>query len=397
MYFIIALICTLTSAYGLRGPRHFFMSPTGTGIGSHRRLCSMMSKSDADRSNIGTKKLKVSVYSCKPYDAKYLSIANEKYGHKLEFHPEVLNAKTAAFAQGSEVICSFVNDVLDSACLEVLYNGGTRFLALRCAGFDSVELDKAAEKGILVARVPSYSPYAVAEHTLALILAVNRNTHRAYNRVRDNNFSLDGLIGFDLHGKTVGIIGTGKIGSITGSILQGFGCRILAYDKFPDAACKAKGFEYVSLSELLAQSDIVSLHAPLNADTLHIIDATAIAQMKHGIVLVNTSRGGLVDTDAVIAGLKSGKIARLALDVYEKERPLFFEDHSDTIITDDTFQRLQAFNNVIITGHQAFFTVEALTNIAESTLFNIECFASGAECPNLVTPVNKGVYKPIRI
>ena len=263
--------------------------------------------------------------------------------------------------------------------------GGTRLIALRCAGFNNVDLKAAAELGMTVVRVPAYSPYAVAEHTVALILTLNRKLHRAYNRVREGNFSLDGLLGFDLHGRTVGIVGTGKIGRIVGQILQGFGCKILAYDLYPNPEFEASGAQYVEPLELAAKSDIITLHCPLTPETHHIVNAETINYIKPGVMLVNTSRGALIDTKAIIDGLKSKKIGYLALDVYEQEEDLFFEDLSNEVIQDDVFQRLLTFPNVIITGHQAFFTENALKNIAETTLSNITDFEKGKSCPNQVS------------
>jgi D-lactate dehydrogenase len=252
------------------------------------------------------------------------------------------------------------------------------------AGFNHVDLEAARDLDLTLLRVPAYSPYAVAEHAVAMILSLNRKIYRAYNRVREGNFALDGLLGFDLHGKTVGIVGTGKIGTLTAKILHGFGCRLLGYDVFPSPDCQALGLQYVALPELFAASDIVSLHCPLLPETYHLINAGAIEQMKPGIMLINTSRGQLIDTKAVIKGLKSGKIGYLGLDVYEQETDLFFEDLSDRVIQDDVFQRLLTFPNVLITGHQAFFTQEALQNIAETTIGNITDFEQGRTCPNQI-------------
>jgi len=267
--------------------------------------------------------------------------------------------------------------------LKAIAAGGTKLIALRCAGFNNIDLAVAKELGITVVRVPAYSPYAVAEHTVGLILTLNRKFHRAYARVREGNFSLDGLLGFDLHDRTVGIIGTGRIGAITAQILHGFGCQILAYDKYPNPDCKAIAL-YVDLPELFNKSDIISLHCPLTPETHHLINAEAIAQMKQNVMLINTSRGALIDTEAVITGLKSGKVGYLGLDVYEQEADLFFEDLSNTVIQDDVFERLLTFPNVVITGHQAFFTEDALRNIAETTLTNISDFERGNTCLNIL-------------
>ncbi|PSB52076.1 hydroxyacid dehydrogenase, partial [filamentous cyanobacterium Phorm 6] len=273
---------------------------------------------------------------------------------------------------------------LDAPTLRAIAQNGVRLLALRSAGFNHVDLAVARDLDLTLLRVPAYSPYAVAEHAVAMILSLNRKIHRAYNRVREGNFALDGLLGFDLHGKTVGIVGTGRIGAITAQILHGFGCRLLGYDVYQNPDCVALGMEYVALPELFAASDIVSLHCPLIPETYHLINAGAIEQMKPGIMLINTSRGQLIDTKAVIKGLKSGKIGYLGLDVYEQETDLFFEDLSNHVIQDDVFQRLLTFPNVLITGHQAFFTEEALKNIAESTIGNITDFEQGRTSPNQI-------------
>jgi D-lactate dehydrogenase len=328
--------------------------------------------------------MKVAVFSAKPYDRQFLAQVNQKYGHQLRFFDPSLDAQTASLASGFEAVCVFVNDRLDRQTIEILSNQGVKLIALRCAGYNNVDLDAAEEFGLAVVRVPAYSPYAVAEHAIALILTLNRQIHRAYYRVREGNFALNGLLGFDLHGRTVGIIGTGKIGRLTGQILNGFGCRILAYDLNPDQEFAEQYGEYVSLEDLLAQSDIISLHCPLTDDTQHLIDTTAIDQMKSGVMLINTSRGRLIDTKAVIRGLKSKQIGYLGLDVYEQEGKLFFEDLSGEIIQDDDFERLLTFPNVIITGHQAFFTADALNNIAETTLSNIKAIALNQPCDNLV-------------
>jgi len=322
--------------------------------------------------------MQVTVYSTKAYDRRYLEAANAGR-HRLTFVEAHLSATTAGLAANSQAICVFVNDHVDRPTLVQLSQLGVRLIALRCAGFNNVDLKTARELDIKVARVPAYSPHAVAEHTVGLILALNRKLHRAYNRVREGNFALDGLLGFDLYGKTVGIVGTGKIGEVVARILTGFGCTVLAVDPAPNPLCVQLGVRYVSWAELCAGSDIVSLHCPLTPLTRHLVNAAAIERMKDGVMLVNTSRGAIVDTRAVIAGLKSRRIGNLALDVYEEEDDLFFEDLSTRIIDDDIFMRLLTFPNVLITGHQAFFTHEALTNIAEQTLENIGSFeVSGA-------------------
>ncbi len=328
--------------------------------------------------------MKVAVFSTKSYDRTFLEAANAGGQHELVFFEPRLNLETSVLAAGFPAVCAFVNDCLDAKTLRAIAQNGVRLLALRSAGFNHVDLAAASDLDLTLVRVPAYSPYAVAEHAVAMILCLNRSIHRAYNRVREGNFALDGLLGFDLHGKTVGIVGTGRIGAITAKILHGFGCRLLGYDVSPNPDCEALGMEYVSLQELFGASDIVSLHCPLIPETYHLIGAKAIEQMKPGMMLINTSRGQLIDTKAVTKGLKSGKIGNLGLDVYEQETDLFFEDLSNQVIQDDVFQRLLTFPNVLITGHQAFFTEEALKNIAESTIANITDFEQGRACPNQI-------------
>jgi D-lactate dehydrogenase len=319
--------------------------------------------------------VKVAVFSTRPYDEHFLNEANADQ-HELVYFEVKLSPTTAPLAVGHEAVCAFVNDDLSREVLEQLAKGGVRLIALRSAGFNHVDLVAAQELGLTAMRVPAYSPYAVAEHALALLLALNRKLHRAYNRVREGNFSLDGLLGFDLHGKTIGIIGTGKIGAVFAGIMSGFGCRLLAYDPIPN-----KGLEhlvsYLSLEQLLTESDVISLHCPLTPETHHLINQTSVNQMKPGVVLINTSRGALVDTPAVIEGLKDGKIGYLGLDVYEEEGDLFFEDLSNHVIQDDVFSRLLTFPNVLITGHQGFFTKEAVVKIAEATMANLTSFERG--------------------
>lgn len=329
--------------------------------------------------------MQVAVFSTKSYDRKFLEAANTEHQHELVFIEPRLTPETSMLAAGSQAVCAFVNDQLDAQTLTGLASQGIKLIALRSAGFNNVDITKATELGLTVVRVPAYSPYAVAEHTIGLILTLNRRIHRAYARIREGNFSLEGLIGFDLHGKTVGIVGTGKIGTITAQILKAFGCKLVAYDKSPNSDCQDLGIEYVSLPQLFATADIITLHCPLIPDTHHLINAQTIAQMKTGVMLINTSRGALIDTKAVINGLKSGKIGYLGLDVYEQEGDLFFEDLSDKVIQDDLFERLLTFPNVLITGHQAFFTVDALSSIAKTTLANISDFEQGS-CPNQVKP-----------
>lgn len=321
--------------------------------------------------------MKTAVFSAKLYDRKFLNAANSVGQHDLEFFETRLTPATARLAAGFEAVCPFVNDVVDAEVLTQLAAGGTRLIALRSAGFNHVDLREAESLGLTVVRVPAYSPHAVAEHTIGLILTLNRKIHRAYNRVREGNFSLEGLLGFDLNGTTAGIIGTGKIGMIVARLLAAFGCRVLAYDLFPNPSALPKGAEYADLKTVLDQSDIVSLHCPLTPETHHLINETSIEKMKKEVMLINTSRGGLIDTNGLIAGLKSGQIGSVGLDVYEEEGDLFFEDLSQTIIQDDRFMRLLSFPNVLITGHQAFFTREAVRSIAEITLSNISAFENG--------------------
>jgi D-lactate dehydrogenase len=288
-----------------------------------------------------------------------------------------LSEQTAGLAAGFQAVCVFVNDNVDARVVDKVASLGVRLIALRCAGYNNVDLKAAAKRGLTVVRVRGYSPYAVAEHAVGLMLALNRKLHRAYNRVREGNFALDGLLGFDVHGKTAGIIGTGKIGTVVAQILVGFGCEMLAFDPVPNETCRSSGVQYVKLEDLLAQSHIVSLHCPLTLENKHMIDASALRKMRDGLMLINTSRGALIDTMAVIEALKSSRIGALGLDVYEEEEQLFFEDRSGLIIPDDVFARLLTFPNVIITGHQAFFTREALENIAATTIDNITRFENG--------------------
>jgi len=315
----------------------------------------------------------VAIFSTKKYDREFLQTANASR-HQLTFFQPLLNEETVGLATGFDAICVFVNDQVNAAVIAKLHSLGVRLIALRCAGYNNVDLAAATKHGITVVRVPAYSPYAVAEHAIALMLALNRKVHRAYNRVREGNFALDGLVGFDMHGKTVGVIGTGQIGTVVAQILTGFGCPTLAFDPFPNPTCRSLGVRYVELNELLAQSDVISLHCPLTPENKHIINDAAIARMKNGVMLINTSRGALLDTVAIIDALKSGKIGYLGLDVYEEEEEIFFEDRSGLILSDDVFARLLTFPNVIITGHQAFFTREALLNIAGTTIENITKF-----------------------
>lgn len=329
--------------------------------------------------------MRVAVYSTKSYDRAFLTEANERHRHELRFLEPRLDAATAVLAGDDPAVCAFVNDQLDEAVLERLADQGTRLVALRCAGFNQVDVAAADRLGLTVARVPGYSPHAVAEHAVGLILALDRRLHRAYARVREGNFSLEGLLGFDLHGRTVGIVGTGKIGLAFARIMAGFGCRLLAHDPMPSEEARAAGVDYVDRDRLLAESDIVALHCPLTPETHHLIDAAALSRMKAGVMLINTARGALIDTRAVIAALKTEKLGYLGIDVYEEEAELFFEDESDKVLRDDVFARLLTFPNVLVTGHQGFFTREALERIAETTLGNVSAFAAGRSSGNEVT------------
>ena len=328
--------------------------------------------------------MKIAVFSTKQYDRASLNAANAGR-HEIRYFEPHLELVTAPLARGHDAVCVFVNDRLDAPVLDALDREGVRLIALRCAGFNNVDVPATQRLGMAVVRVPAYSPHAVAEHTVALMLALNRKLHRAFNRVREGNFALEGLLGFDLHGRTAGVIGTGKIGAVVVQILRGFGCDVLASDPFPDEACRKLGARYVSLDELLGASDIITLHCPLTSENHHLIDAAALAQMKSGAMLINTSRGGLLDTRAVIDALKSGKLGHLGLDVYEEEAEMFFEDLSSTILRDDIFTRLLTFPNVLITGHQGFFTREALNNIAGTTIGNITEFEETGSAANVVT------------
>ncbi|MBW8782631.1 MAG: 2-hydroxyacid dehydrogenase [Verrucomicrobia bacterium] len=328
----------------------------------------------------------IAVFSAKPYDRRYFTAANAARGHRLSFHEERLTPETARLAHGSETVCAFVNDRLDAGVLARLAAGGTRLIALRSAGYNHVDLVAAAALGLTVVYVPGYSPHAVAEHTVALLLTLNRRIHQAHARVRRGDFSLDGLMGFDLEGKTFGLVGTGRIGTITGRIMQGFGCRVLACDPFPSDEAREAGFVFCELDELLARSDVVSLHCPLVPATRHLINATTLERMKPGATLLNTSRGGLIDTPATIAAIESGQLGRLGLDVYENEAGFFYEDHSAGPLADETLARLIALPNVLVTGHQGFLTHEALGNIAETTLKSVDDFAAGRPCPLALRP-----------
>ncbi|WP_370979892.1 2-hydroxyacid dehydrogenase [Agaribacterium sp. ZY112] len=318
--------------------------------------------------------MKVAVFNSKPYDKE--SFKRHHTEHLLSFFSPGLSEDTLPMAAGFDVVCCFVNDRVNAAVIEGLAELGVKLIALRCAGFNNVDLEAAKRCGLLVCRVPEYSPNTVAEHAVALILDLNRNIHRAFNRIRENDYSLQGLQGFEVNGKTVGVIGTGTIGYTFARIMKGFGCKVIAYDPQQNDRFKSVG-DYVELEQLWAQSDIISLHCPLVASTYHLVNVNSIPLMKDRVMLINTSRGGLVDTPAVIEGLKSGKIGWLGLDVYEEEAGLFFENYSNRILTDDVFARLLTFPNVVVTGHQAFFSNEALETIAQTTLANIDAFAKG--------------------
>ena len=317
---------------------------------------------------------KIAFFGAKPYDIASFDKVNEKYNYDIRYYKGHLNPNNVVLTQDTDVVCIFVNDTADAAVIDAMVDNGVKLLALRCAGFNNGDL-KAAKGKLPVVRVPAYSPYAVAEYSLALMLSLNRKIHRAYWRTRDGNFSLNGLMGFDMHGKTIGIIGTGKIAKILIRLLKGFGMRILAYDLYPDMKFAGEeGISYVSLDELYRESDIISLHCPLTDQTKYMIDKDSIDKMKEGVMIINTGRGQLINTNDLIEGLKEKKIAAAGLDVYEEEGEYFYEDKSDKIIDDDVLARLLSFNNVIVTSHQAFFTKEALHNIAETTLQNIEDF-----------------------
>ena len=330
--------------------------------------------------------MKVAVYSTHKFEKDFMLHAAAGKHELILLEPQ-LSLTTAALAEGCKAVCIFVNDDGSKDILKILSAVGIKYLALRSAGFNHVDIKTSVELGIRVARVPEYSPYAVAEHTVALMLALNRKLIKAHNRIRELNFSLEGLTGFDMHSKTVGIIGTGKIGKIVAEILHGFGCRILAYDVIQDTAWTNKfGVNYTNVDDLCSQSDIITLHAPLTEQTKYIINRNRIAQMKKSVMLINTSRGGLVNTRDVIVALKSGQISYLGLDVYEEERGLFFEDHSGDILQDDVIARLMTFPNVLITSHQAFLTDTALHNIAETTINNLDCFEDRLACKNELFP-----------
>ena len=329
--------------------------------------------------------MQLAVFSAKPHDRRFLDAANVRSGHALHYLEARLDRHTAALASGRPAVSLFVNDRADSAALTALADHGVRLVALRSAGYNHVDLDTARALGLTVTHVPDYSPHAVAEHTVALLLSLNRRIPHAYSRVREGNFSIEGLMGFDLNGKTAAIVGTGKIGVIVGRILKGFGMRVLAYDPRPTPEALAAGFEFGPLETVLGEADIVSLHCPLLPTTRHLLNRATLGWMKRGAVLLNTSRGGLLDTRAVLDALETGRLSALAIDVYEDEAALFYEDHSDQGLRDETLARLVALPNVLVTGHQGFFTREALTAIAGGTIAAVDAFAADRPYPHTLT------------
>jgi len=326
--------------------------------------------------------MRIAMFSAKEYDQHSFELANEAFGLEIVFFDTRLEEKTAMLVHDCSAVCAFVNDDLSRPVLTLLAGHGVKLIAMRCAGFNNVDLEAARELGLQVVRVPAYSPEAVAEHAVGLMLCLNRRIHKAYQRTRDANFSLEGLTGFNMHGKIVGVVGTGKIGLAVLRILKGFGCQLLAYDPYPNEEARGIGASYVELDELFERSHIISLHCPLTDDSYHLLGAEAFAKMRDGVMIINTSRGGLLDSQAEINALKSGRIGSLGLDVYENERELFFEDLSNEVILDDVFRRLSSCHNVLFTGHQAFLTREALHNIAETTLANVQSFAEGRRSGN---------------
>ena len=330
--------------------------------------------------------MRVAVFSAKKYERDLLGAANDAYAHDLVYFDSLLEPETASLAAGFPAVCVFVNDRVTAGVIDVLARGGTRLIATRSTGFNHVDLKAARRHGIVVVRVVDYSPYSVAEFAVGLLLALNRKIHRAYNRTRDGNFELEGLMGFDLHGRCVGTIGTGRIGRVFAAIMRGFGCDVIGYDAFPNAEFAALGGRYADLESVCRQADVLSLHCPLTPDTHHIMNAATFAAAKPGALLVNTSRGGLIDTEAAIEALKRGRLGGLAIDVYEQEANLFFQDLSSEVIADDVIQRLVSFPNVIVTGHQAFFTREAIGTIIATTLESIADFEAGRPLRNEVSP-----------
>jgi D-lactate dehydrogenase len=328
--------------------------------------------------------MKLAVFSTKPYDKHYFEMYREGYKVDFTFYEAALDATTANLAEGFDSVCVFVNDIIDEKTINILAFHGIQLIALRCAGYNNVAIDCAKNHSIKVVRVPAYSPDAVAEHAIALILTLNRKTHKAYNRVRESNFSLNNLIGFNLHGKTVGIIGTGKIGATFCKVIQGFGCKVVAYDTYESVDLKTTGVAYKTLEEVFNVSDIISLHCPLLPETKHLINKKTLEQMKDGVMIINTSRGALINTADAIDALSQRKIGYLGIDVYEQEENIFFKDLSESIIQDDMILRLMSFPNVLITSHQAYFTKEAMKEITITTLENLKEFTDGKELTNQV-------------
>jgi D-lactate dehydrogenase len=328
--------------------------------------------------------MKVAMFSTKSYTRRFMDDANGDHGHEITYLEARLSGESARLAEGHDAVCAFVNDDVNAEVLNAFHGMGVRIVALRSAGYNNVDLETARDLGLCVCRVPAYSPHAVAEHAVGLMLALNRRIHRAHQRVREWNFSLEGLLGFDMRGKTVGVVGTGRIGVAVLQVLAGFGCELIAFDPKPNPDAEEAGARYVALEELFRGSDVITLHCPLTPETHHLVDWDAITTMKRGVMIVNTSRGAIVDTKAAIAGLKTKRIGYLGLDVYEEEEGLFFEDLSNQVIQDDTFARLLTFPNVIVTAHQAYFTEDALRNIAETTLGNLTAYGRDGTCANSV-------------
>lgn len=328
--------------------------------------------------------MKITFFSTQSYDRTFFEKHNQTFGFTIDFFEVSLNEKSLNLLENSAAICVFVNDKITGSVIEQLVKKGVKIIALRCAGFNNVDLEAAGRNNIRVVRVPAYSPHAVAEHAVAMIMALNRKTHKAYNRIREQNFSLAGLMGFDLFEKTIGVIGTGNIGKVFCKIMAGFGCNVIAYDVKEDESLIKSGVTYLPLNDLLKKVDVISLHCPLNDKTRYIINDDTIARMKRGTMLINTSRGGLINTKSVIKALKTGQLGSVGIDVYEQEETLFFRDLTDHIIEDDTITRLISFHNVLITAHQGFFTQEAMDQIAETTLLNLKAFESGEKLENEV-------------
>ena len=327
---------------------------------------------------------KIAVFDTKSYDKTIFDKTNKDYGFDFIYYKEHLDRSNAILVKGCDIVCAFVNDIIDANVIDQICSYGVKLIALRCAGYNNVDI-VAAENRIKIVRVPAYSPHAIAEHTLALMLCLNRKIHRAFLRTRENNFSLNGLMGFDMYGKTIGVIGTGKIGKVVIGVMKGLGMKVLAYDLFPDRAhAEQNGYTYVSLDEIYAQSDIITLHCPLTKETEYLISDKSISKMKDGVMIINTGRGKLIHTKHLIEGLVSRKVGYAGLDVYEEEGEFFYEDYSDSVLTDEVLARLLSFNNVIVTSHQAFFTEQAMSNIAQTTFENIKSFIEGKSLENEV-------------